>query len=468
LLDMNDVVLTVGAGAGERVLLRGAELLNTSGPSVAAPGAQHATLGSNAVCLVTPVEPDREPLCVDMATGVVAAGKIRTAATLGQPIPDGWLQDAEGRPSTDPADFDAGGSIPLFGGYKGLGISLIAEIMAGALAGGRVSPDVAKQRKRPAQVMRCSQLLIGVAAGHFDVTGDRTQLARDHRPGPAVRRRTCLAGTPSALRRQVRPALGGRPGHVLRGRQQRDLGQALPRRRRVLQGRHRRRQQPGRVARAGGRPRPVPTRSRRGPPQRQGHPVGGDRGVERRDRASAADEPDRRRPQHQGERGRRHVAGAGREPLAGPRARGRPHHDPDTTTAQGEQVTTTNAGATIWFTGLPSSGKSTLAARLPGPVQVLDGDVLRADFFPELGFSQADRTENVRRTGRLALMLARHGVTVLVPVIPTATRGRGCAGSTPTRASVTPRCGWTRRSRSVWSVTSRACTPKRAAASWWA
>jgi LDH2 family malate/lactate/ureidoglycolate dehydrogenase len=149
-------------------------LLNTSGPSVAAPGAQHATLGSNAVCLVTPVEPDREPFCVDMATGVVAAGKIRTAATLGQPIPDGWLQDAEGRPSTDPADFDAGGSIPLFGGYKGLGISLIAEIMAGALAGGRVSPDVAKQRKRPAQVMRCSQLLIGVAAGHFDVTGRRS------------------------------------------------------------------------------------------------------------------------------------------------------------------------------------------------------------------------------------------------------------------------------------------------------
>ena len=81
----------------------------------------------------------------------------------------------------------------------------------------------------------------------------------------------------------------------------------------------------------------------------------------------------------------------------------------------------TISGATIWFTGLPSAGKSTLAtglaAMLSGPVEVLDGDVLRADFFPELGFSPAERNENVRRTGRMALMLARHGVTVLVSVI---------------------------------------------------
>jgi adenylylsulfate kinase len=78
-------------------------------------------------------------------------------------------------------------------------------------------------------------------------------------------------------------------------------------------------------------------------------------------------------------------------------------------------------GSTVWLTGLPSSGKSTLAAALadalPGPVQVLDGDLLRSQFFPELGFSRADRIENVRRTGRLAAMLARHGVTVVVPVI---------------------------------------------------
>jgi adenylylsulfate kinase len=79
------------------------------------------------------------------------------------------------------------------------------------------------------------------------------------------------------------------------------------------------------------------------------------------------------------------------------------------------------SGCTLWFTGLPSSGKSTLASlfanELSRPVEILDGDMLRAQFFPELGFSKADRIENVRRAGRLALILARHGVTVLVPVI---------------------------------------------------
>ncbi|CAM3823145.1 adenylyl-sulfate kinase [Kibdelosporangium persicum] len=78
-------------------------------------------------------------------------------------------------------------------------------------------------------------------------------------------------------------------------------------------------------------------------------------------------------------------------------------------------------GCTLWFTGLPSSGKSTLAtelaARLGHRAEVLDGDLLRKDFFPELGFSRADRIENVRRAGRLAAMLAAHGVVVVVPVI---------------------------------------------------
>lgn len=77
----------------------------------------------------------------------------------------------------------------------------------------------------------------------------------------------------------------------------------------------------------------------------------------------------------------------------------------------------------MWLTGLPSSGKSTLAAglaaRLSGRrrVAVLDGDVIRRDLFPELGFSKDDRTENVRRTGIVARLLAAQGVLVIAPVI---------------------------------------------------
>lgn len=78
---------------------------------------------------------------------------------------------------------------------------------------------------------------------------------------------------------------------------------------------------------------------------------------------------------------------------------------------------------TLWFTGLPSAGKTTLAtalcSRLAGrmPVEHLDGDAIRAAFFPELGFGEHDRHENVRRIGDLALRFARHDVLSVVSVI---------------------------------------------------
>lgn len=84
----------------------------------------------------------------------------------------------------------------------------------------------------------------------------------------------------------------------------------------------------------------------------------------------------------------------------------------------------TSNGATLWFTGLPSAGKSTvahaLAERLRADgrrVQVLDGDEVRPHLSAGLGFSRADRDINVARIGWVARLLASHGVIVLVPVI---------------------------------------------------
>ncbi|MEU7108239.1 adenylyl-sulfate kinase [Streptomyces sp. NPDC046215] len=82
------------------------------------------------------------------------------------------------------------------------------------------------------------------------------------------------------------------------------------------------------------------------------------------------------------------------------------------------------SGATIWLTGLPSAGKTTIARALAGRlrgeghrVEVLDGDEIREFLSAGLGFSRADRDTNVRRIGFVARLLASHGVTVLVPVI---------------------------------------------------
>jgi len=89
-------------------------------------------------------------------------------------------------------------------------------------------------------------------------------------------------------------------------------------------------------------------------------------------------------------------------------------------------VTTRGAstGATLWFTGLPSAGKSTIAHALADrltqtghAVQVLDGDEVRPHLSAGLGFDKAARDINVTRIGWVARLLASHGVIVLVPVI---------------------------------------------------
>ena len=84
----------------------------------------------------------------------------------------------------------------------------------------------------------------------------------------------------------------------------------------------------------------------------------------------------------------------------------------------------TRQGATLWFTGLPSAGKSTvshaLAARLRSDgvdVEVLDGDEVRPHLSAGLGFTRTDRDVNVKRIGWVARLLASHGTVVLVPVI---------------------------------------------------
>ena len=81
-------------------------------------------------------------------------------------------------------------------------------------------------------------------------------------------------------------------------------------------------------------------------------------------------------------------------------------------------------GATVWFTGLSGSGKSTVAAACEAqlvaagrPAYVLDGDNIRHGLNGDLGFSAEDRAENVRRVGHVARLMADAGLVALVPLI---------------------------------------------------
>ena len=82
------------------------------------------------------------------------------------------------------------------------------------------------------------------------------------------------------------------------------------------------------------------------------------------------------------------------------------------------------AGLAVWFTGLSGAGKTTICRllvpelRLRGyRVQLLDADILRQTISRDLGFSKADRDENIRRMGGLARALAQRGYIVLVAAI---------------------------------------------------
>lgn len=89
---------------------------------------------------------------------------------------------------------------------------------------------------------------------------------------------------------------------------------------------------------------------------------------------------------------------------------------------------------TYWFTGFSGAGKSTLAQALAiylrtlgQTVCVLDGDDLRAELCKDLGFSEADRTENMRRAAAVAQLLNRQGITVIAALISPLAVGRAAA-----------------------------------------
>ncbi|HNW92651.1 MAG TPA: adenylyl-sulfate kinase [bacterium] len=98
-------------------------------------------------------------------------------------------------------------------------------------------------------------------------------------------------------------------------------------------------------------------------------------------------------------------------------------------------------GLVIWLTGMSGTGKTTLAqalaqalpARGAARMQLLDGDELRQTLCRGLGFSRADRDENIQRLGYVAQLLERHGVAVIVAAISPYRETRAAVQATLTR-----------------------------------
>ncbi len=123
-------------------------------PPAIAPG---PVLGTNPIALGAPAEPDA--VIVDTSVSVVARGKIINAAKKNEPIPQGWALDKMGNPTTDAKAALEGSLIPI-GGGKGYALAVMVEILAGALAGDILSPDLPLPWMPPEQTAKPGLLLL--------------------------------------------------------------------------------------------------------------------------------------------------------------------------------------------------------------------------------------------------------------------------------------------------------------------
>lgn len=130
------------AAARENLAFFGTVNSHGAGRRVAPPGGTEGRISTNPICLGVPT--NGAPVVLDFGTSAVAEGKVRVHFQKNEPTPDGWLIDHAGRPTTNPAVLytDPRGSILPFGGtqaYKGFGLGLLLDLLAGGLSGGRCS-----------------------------------------------------------------------------------------------------------------------------------------------------------------------------------------------------------------------------------------------------------------------------------------------------------------------------------------
>lgn len=188
-------------------------MVNSHGAAVrvAPPGGKAPRLSTNPLAIGVPN--GDEPLVLDFSTSATAEGKVRVKKIAGQPVPDGWLLDSEGRPTNDPNTLYGSppGSILPMGGaqaYKGFGLGLMIEILTGALSGG----VCAREKPFPKKGNCVFILLLNPASfgGQSHFQAEVEQLVAYQRSCPRIDgvERILLPGDPERMAMQQRLAHG--------------------------------------------------------------------------------------------------------------------------------------------------------------------------------------------------------------------------------------------------------------------
>jgi len=138
--------------------------LNTSGAQRVAPfGGSDRRLSTNPITIGVPLV-GAEPIILDVTTSMVAEGKLFVASNKGEQVPPGWIIDKQGQPTTDPKAFYDGGALLTVGAHKGSGLSIVVDLLAGAISTGKSSdPDDT--------VLRNNMLSIYIAPDVYDRDG---------------------------------------------------------------------------------------------------------------------------------------------------------------------------------------------------------------------------------------------------------------------------------------------------------
>ena len=127
-------------------------------------GGVEMLLSTNPVAVAIPAL-EEPPVVLDMATTVAAFGKVKTRAQRGEPMPEGWMVDRDGKPLTDPRRMNEGFLLPLGGhegGYKGYGMALVFGILAGTLNGAAMGRGVIDFNADDASATNTGQAILAI------------------------------------------------------------------------------------------------------------------------------------------------------------------------------------------------------------------------------------------------------------------------------------------------------------------
>ena len=106
-------------------------------PNMTVPGARGMILGNNPLSYASPLGND-ESVFLDIAMSNVASLKVVQARKDGAKIPDTWIVDKDGVPTTDPSHYPEEGAMQPFGAHKGYGLAVMTELLTGVLSGGAI------------------------------------------------------------------------------------------------------------------------------------------------------------------------------------------------------------------------------------------------------------------------------------------------------------------------------------------